>query len=372
MNLYHRCRWLGKRAVDQACFLVLIPSFLLPKKEIKREKIHKILLINLQGIGDIIETTPLITELRKEFPSAEINYLCYKENGALVEKDPRINTVIKRQKQGILNNDFLQTVKNIRKNNYDLIINLFPAQHSALLTVLSNAAYKIGNLYNTASTSNNLNVKKATKTWDIRENCKNIAAQLQMRIEYPYQPTLHISKEREKRVRKETKEKYIIINPEAQWVAKQWPNENWQRLIKELLKENKEDIIKIIGTNKEKAEDLLKPFKKEKRVQNCAEKYTIQELAAIIKHAKLVISTDSGPMHIALGVKTKTIGLFGCTDPEILVKGNKYIEIVSSYKSCPTHLKFNHHNEPEDRKQTQMKKITTQEVMERIKRIKKG
>ncbi len=369
MNLYHRCRWLGKRAIDATCFLLLAPSFLRPKKEIKKESINKILLINLQGIGDIIETTPLITELRKEFPSAEINHLCYKENGALLEKDPRINNVIKRQEEGIINNDFLQTLKEIRKNNYDLIINIFPAQHSALVTVLSNAKYEIGNLYSNKSTSNNLNVKKTRKTWNIRENCKNIAEQLQIQIKDPYQPTINLPKEIERRGKEETKEKYIIINPEAQWVAKQWPNENWQSVIKQLLKENKQDIIKIIGTQKEKAQHLLEPFKKEKRIENCIGKYTLQELVVIIKHAKLMITTDSGPMHIALAMKTKTIGLFGCTDPEILVKGNKYIEIVSSYKSCPKYLQFNHNNEPEDKKQVQMRKISVEQVLEKVRKV---
>lgn len=369
MTLYNTCRLFAKRAIDTACFLLLFPSYLRPKKEIQKEKIRKILLINLQGIGDIIETTPLITELKTEFPKAEISYLCYKENGTLLENDPRINTVIKRQKQGIVNNDFLQTLKNIRKNKYDLIINLFPAQHSALLTVLSNAEYKLGNLYSTASTSNNLNIKKAAKTWDIRENCKNIAEQLDIKITDPQQPILNIPKEIERRIVKEMKQKkYIILNPQAQWIAKQWPDKNWQELIKIILQEKKEYTIAIIGTkaDNEKTEILLKPFQKEKRTENWCGKWTLQELAAVIKYAKCMITTDSGPMHISLAVQTPTIGLFGCTDPNILVKGNKYIEIVSSYESCPKNLRFNHNNEPADKKQTQMKKITVQEVMEKI------
>ncbi len=367
MNLYNRCRQLAKKGINAACFLIIIPSYLRPKKEIQKEKIHKILLINLQGIGDIIETTPLLTEIKKHYPNTQIDYLCYQENGALLENDVRINNLIKRQKEGIINNDFLKTLKQIRKNKYDLVINIFPAQHSALLTVLSNASYKLGNLYSTASTSNNLKVKRTAKTWDVRENCKNIAEQLQIQLADPYQPTLQIPKEIEKRINKETKEKkYILLNPQAQWVAKQWPNENWQELIKIILKEKKQYTIAIIGTkaDKERTELLLSPFQKEKRIENWCGKYTIQELAARIKQAEVMITTDTGPMHIALA--TKTIGLFGCTDPNILVKGNKHIKIVSSYDSCPEQLKFNHHNEPEDWQQTQMKKITVKEVMERI------
>src|SRR3989338_9229776 len=357
MDLYQQLRMCAKKGIDSACFLLLLPSYLRERKEIQKEKIQKILLINLQGIGDVIETTAFLTELRNTFPKAKIEYLCYKESGTLLENDPRINNINKRQKQGIMNTDFFQTIHTIRKNKYNLVINLFPAQHSALLTILSNAQYKLGNLYSTASTANNLEGKKAAKTWDGRENCKNIAEQLQIQIKDPYQPNIAIPTAREKTRQKETK--YILLNPHAQWVAKQWPNEKWQELIKFLLKEKKQYNIAIIGTkaDNERTDLLINQFQKEKRVENWCGKYTLKELAAKIRDANLMITTDTGPMHIALATKTKTIGLFGCTNPNILVKGNKHIEIVSSYDSCPKQLQFNHNNEPEDQQQMQMKKI---------------
>src|SRR3989338_9923149 len=116
MDLYQQLRMCAKKGIDSACFLLLLPSYLRPKKEIQKEKIQKILLINLQGIGDIVETTQLLTELRNTFPKAQIDYLCYKENGILLEDDTRINNLIKRQKHGILNTDFFQTIHTIRKN----------------------------------------------------------------------------------------------------------------------------------------------------------------------------------------------------------------------------------------------------------------
>src|SRR3989338_4337500 len=177
-SLKNSLKKIGKKGIDITCFLVLLPSYLRPKKEIQKEKINKILLINLQGIGDIVMTTPFLTALRTEFPEGEIHYLCYKGNGDLLEEEKRINKTYKRKEDNIFSKDFLNTLKEIRKDHYDLTINLFPAQHSALLTVLSNAKYKLGNLYNTASTSNNLQIKKAEKTWDMRKNAQNIAEQL--------------------------------------------------------------------------------------------------------------------------------------------------------------------------------------------------
>jgi ADP-heptose:LPS heptosyltransferase len=123
MNLSQICCFLAKKGIDAMCFLMLLPCFLRRRREIQKDKINKILLINLQGIGDVVMTTPFLIALRAEFPQAEIHYLCYKGNGDLLEGDKRINKIYKRKEDNIFSKDFLNTLKEIRKDNYDLIIN---------------------------------------------------------------------------------------------------------------------------------------------------------------------------------------------------------------------------------------------------------
>jgi ADP-heptose:LPS heptosyltransferase len=373
MNLLNHCRWLAKKGLDAVCFVLLLPSYLRQEKEIKKEKINKILLINLQGIGDIVMTTPFLTALRKEFPNAEIHYLCYKGNGDLLEGDKRINKILKRKEDNIFSRDFLNTMKEIEQNKYSLVINLFPAQHSALLAVLSNAPYKLGNLYSTASTSNNLRVKRKEKTWDGRKNAKNIAEQLE--LEEYNEAALDIN------VSNETKKKWIGINPNATWISKNWPDEYWRMFIEKLLKEReykKHHIVLFGGPNdKEHTEKIKEEVQKRvsiedrKRIQNIAGKLQLKQTAAALEKMALFITTDSGLLHIAAAVGTKTIGLFGCTNPDILVRGNKWVEIVSRYDQCPAKFQFNHNNEPPDWKQECMKRISVEEVLEKIKSLEK-
>jgi ADP-heptose:LPS heptosyltransferase len=66
-------------------------------------------------------------------------------------------------------------------------------------------------------------------------------------------------------------------------------------------------------------------------------------------------------------MQTKTVALFGVTDPDILVSGANNLEICSSYSECPKKYQFNHNNEPHDYAQECMKKITINEVMSKIK-----
>lgn len=365
-------RW-GKKIIDGFCFLLLAPSYCRPKKAINEERIQKIILINLQGIGDILMTTPFLSALREKYPMAQIDYLCYKENGVLLENDPRINTLLKRQEENIFSTDFLKTIKMIQQRKYDLVLNLFHAQHSALLTVLSNAEYKMGNLWSTASTSNNLAVKRTRKTWDVRENCKNIAEQLGITIKGPAALSLSLEKASENKRYKEIKNRKIIaINPFAHWISKKWPKEYWQQLIKKIAEDKKyhEYVVAVIGTeeDKEEAEEVLEKIEKKRRENLCG-KYSLKNLAAALKHIRLFITTDTGPLHIALAVQTKTIGLFGVTDPDILVNGAKNIEIISKYDQCPKKFRFNHNNEPPDWEQSCMKRISVDEVMVAVEKI---
>ncbi len=386
MNIVNHCRWLAKKGLDCMCFLALFPSYFRPKRAIEKSKINKILLINLQGIGDIVMTTPFLTALRKEFPTAEIHYLCYKGNGDFLEGDKRINKILKRKEENIFSRDFLNTMKEIESNNYILVINLFPAQHSALLAVLSNAQYKLGNLYSTASTSNNLKIKEVEKTWDGRKNAKNIAEQLELREYDEAALRIIISSETKKETEEFFKnegitrsEKHIGINPNATWISKNWPDEYWCMFIEQLLKEKeyKEHQIVLFGGpgDKEHTEKIKEEVQKrilgqeKKRIQNSAGKLNIKQTAAALEKMTLFITTDSGLLHIAAAVKTKTIGLFGCTNPDILVKENKWVEIVSSYNQSPEKFQFNHNNEPPDWKQECMKQISVESVLEKVKKL---
>ncbi len=344
------------------------------KKQFQKQNVQKILLINLQGVGDIVMTTPLLTALRKEYPLAQINYLCAKENGTILSSDDHINNIVSRKKDDFFSFDFLQTLRQIRFSKYDLVLNLFPAPHSSLLTLLSGAQYIAGPVYSTSSVCNWSSQKKEP-TWDVRIQSEQIASLLGIFLENPYTLSLVVKQKQKKDIVKKLnlKRKYIVFNTPSQWKAKQWPVAQWQELVSKILFEKKYFSYQLafLGTASDDkyVNQIISSFEENKRFENWCGKWTLAELPAILQHASLLITTDSGPMHIASSVQTKTIGLFAVTDPNLLVTRNPFIHAVSSYDTCPEKFQFNHHNEPPDWNQECMKKISVEQVFSKVKQL---
>ena len=356
---YYYLRRLMKFLMDRDCFGILIFSYLRPKKTMEKNKIKKILLINLQGIGDLIMTTPFLDSLKKEYPKAKIHYLTYKRNGTIFFEDKRIDKLLVWG-GGILN--LLKTLFFIRNEKYNLAINLFRAQHSAYLTLLSNATYKLGFLYSLKLSSNNLKLKKSKfpKTRNQRLAYSFIAQMLGFNIKQidnlnlstkNNKATVAIDKLLTKNKIKKS-DKIIGINCNATWSSKNWSQENWVTLTKKLLKKHKTKKLVFIGgpNDRENVTSILNKVNSTSenipRLINLAGKCNLCELPYLIKKFSLFITTDSGPMHVAFATKTKTIALFAVTNPKLLISEKPWFKIISVHDKVPYFYKFNFNNMP--------------------------
>ncbi|GAF75915.1 unnamed protein product, partial [marine sediment metagenome] len=108
----------------------------------------------------------------------------------------------------------------------------------------------------------------------------------------------------------------VVLNPGGNWDPKKWPADKFAKLADRLVK--KYGVITLItGAKKDNAlTDEICRGMKNKAISICG-KTKIRELASIFKRAKLVISGDSGPMHIAVGVGASVVALFGPTSADI-------------------------------------------------------
>ena len=111
-------------------------------------------------------------------------------------------------------------------------------------------------------------------------------------------------------------EEFIAINPGGNWDLKRWPAENFAELGDEIFTRLG---TKVVVTGAEKDIGMCKNIAgsmKNRPALLCG-KTELKTLGAVFKRAKWVISNDSGPMHIAVAVKTPVIALFGPTSPEV-------------------------------------------------------
>jgi heptosyltransferase-2 len=112
----------------------------------------------------------------------------------------------------------------------------------------------------------------------------------------------------------------IALGPGATYgPAKRWPLPYWKELVQKLLGERQESLL-ILGGKEEKEylQALVDDFaesREAKRIHLLAGETSVLGLASMLSRCKLLITNDTGPMHVAAAVKTPTVAVFGSTSP---------------------------------------------------------
>ncbi len=107
-----------------------------------KNKIRKVLVIKIRGIGDVILSTVLIDNLVKDFPNATIDYLTEKPGSIVVKNLKEIKRTIIFENVSLIKR--LKQIFTIRKQKYDLVIDSFSNPSSAIITFFSKAKYRLG------------------------------------------------------------------------------------------------------------------------------------------------------------------------------------------------------------------------------------
>lgn len=152
----------------------------------------------------------------------------------------------------------------------------------------------------------------------------------------------------------------VVIHPKANWALKMWPPEYFSKLSDMLIERLEADIL-ITGSSQDKdlAFSILRLMRN--RPYILAGRTNLKGLGALLKLVDLVISADTGIMHLASSLKTPLIALFGPTHPKITgPRGEGFIEIIHKEKNCKLPC-----YKLDCKDNICMKKITPEEVFER-------
>jgi len=288
-----------------------------------------ILIVKLSAIGDVIHTLPSLAALRHLYPDAHITWVVEEAAADLVIHHPYLDEVlISRRKSWIKNvkaGQFQSTGREIqsfltrlRSRRYDLVIDFHGLLKSGVVVFLSGGRRKLGydswqelsGLFLNEKIPEDMTKHAVDRYLDF---LRYLGAQIND-VEFVL-PLTDETKKEAQRLRDQyhlSEKQYIAINPIAYWETKLWDNGKFARLADLIIEKLKLDVI-FTGSNKADAADILSRMTKEGI--NLGGKTSLLTLAEIYKGARAVITTDSGPMHLAAAVGTPVIALFGPTDP---------------------------------------------------------
>lgn len=284
----------------------------------------RILIVNVNWVGDIIFSTPFIRTVRMANPDARIACLVHPRCVGMLESNPRLDEIIiydeEGSHKGVIGKAGL--VFELRKGRFDTAFILHRSFTKALLTWMAGIPERVG--YATKNRGGIL----TTVVEDPETECHkveyflNIARAAGMKpdslsYEFFVEPSDRaFVAELLAKNGITGKDKVVVLCPGGNWDPKRWPKERFASLA-DLLTEKAAARIVISGSAKDVAlAQEVKGLMKNSSVVTAGET-TLRQLGALLGRADLVVANDSGPMHIAVAMKTKTIALFGPTSPRL-------------------------------------------------------
>lgn len=302
--------------------------FLHRRKEFNKDKVKKILVIKIWGMGSIILASPLFENLRRNFPEAEIWFLT-KDGFEHIYNGKFFNKIETIKLKGFFRAvyDFLMLVANIRRNKFDLVIDLeIVARYTSLLSYLSGAKVKVG-FEITGQNKDKLYDFKVLyhESKHISETFLNTIRILGIKtVLYDPEPPTCLDEDKLSLIFKKYDifKPYVVVNINASELAYQrrLAPEKFGLIIKNINNLFPEYSIVLIGSKEEI--DYVGKFRKNflsksKNIIDLSGKTNLKELFSILSKASLMISNDSGPAHAASVSKVPLIVFFGPESPVV-------------------------------------------------------
>ncbi|CNJ46898.1 lipopolysaccharide biosynthesis protein [Yersinia pseudotuberculosis] len=300
----------------------------LPEVLRNKEHVARILVIKLRHFGDVLLTTPLLSTLKANYPQAKIDVLLYGGTQDMLRENKAINHafIVDRGlkhaglKAQISGEKALFSA--LKKQHYDLILNLSDQWRAAAYCCLLKPTFSIGFHYpkrdnwlwrychstlveipNAAerhTVLNNLDILSPLQLTDIRTD-----------VTMSYGP--HDIERAKQLCQQHNIEHYILIQPSARWKFKTWASESFSELINHLTQQG--ETVLLTGS-KDQAEldyiaEIIAGCTQPEKVINLSGQLALPELAVLIDNAKLFIGVDSVAMHMAAALQTPAVVLFG-------------------------------------------------------------
>ena len=257
----------------------------------------RILIVKPSSLGDVVHALPTVARIRRQFPDASIAWLINRELAPLLQHCPLINECIEfgRRDAG----SWLPLLARLRRERFDLVVDLQGLFRSGLMTWITRAPRRIG--LSDAREGARLAYTEVVPV--IRAHAMDRYLRAADHLGCPAGPVefpLGLAATA-------TTRSLIAVHPSARWPTKLWGDDRFAELVRRLPRER----VVLTGS----ASDAPRVARIAQGCRNLAGQTGLFELAELYRQCVVLITNDSGPMHLAAAVGTPVIAIFGPTDP---------------------------------------------------------
>lgn len=294
---------------------------------------RSILLVRLTARGDVVFSSPIIRALRRSYPEARISWLGEAHTMELIEEHPELHKVFswdrahwkelfRSRRFPTLFREALALVRALRKEEFDLAIDMQGLLRSGLMAFLSGAPNRIvlrpkegSHLFAKQVVDRNRN---QGNRWEISSEYRHLAEELGLdtegfRMEVPLAPEDRAWAE--SLIRDQGLEGgFAVAIPHTTRPQKHWFEDRWAKLMDRLNDEMGLRTVILGGPGDEAADGRIRGQCSAGPVSVVAGT-TLRQAAAVIERASLVVGVDTGLTHIGIAFDRPTIGIYGSNIP---------------------------------------------------------
>ncbi|PIZ83933.1 MAG: lipopolysaccharide heptosyltransferase II [Candidatus Omnitrophica bacterium CG_4_10_14_0_2_um_filter_44_9] len=290
---------------------------------VHENRYKRILVVRTDRIGDVLISTPVVKALRDNYPMSYIAIMVSLYTKDLVEGNPYLDSVIildkdKKHKGLFATLGLSRSLKNMK---FDVAIILHPTVRVHLICFLAGIKERIG--YDRKAPYFLTTVIKHTKQYGARHESEynfdllKPLGILEVNKEL-YMPIKAYSENLVREVLKDAgvtpRDRLVVIHPASSCLSRRWPISRFAQLIDRLAMSFRVKVLIVSDSIHSDISKELVSLSKTRPI-DMSGRFDLSGLASLFKRCALVISNDSGPVHMAVAVKTPVISIFGRNQP---------------------------------------------------------
>lgn len=280
----------------------------------------KVLIVQLRRIGDILLTTPVIAHLKKSYPGTSVHFLTEPMGRQVLETNPNVDRVWVYDRKRPW-----EMIQHVRAEHYDAVLDFMNNPRTAVLTLLSGARWRVGWRHGFRRVFYNMTVPvpKEPEYVPVRKlrmlRAWMDAAGLKSGEPHTIRPELVLAPNDEaiaqKWMRSENVKdgEFVVLAPAHRHPIRSWRKDGFHNVGIKIAGKYQKRVYLAWGPGEESW--MTDVRRGAENVIGLLPMTTMREMAAIFKHAALVVTNDSGAMHTAVAVGTPTVTIYGPTRP---------------------------------------------------------
>jgi len=333
------------------CSLLHLPAQFIPKpKNQDPAAVKKLLVVKFFGIGSLILATPFFAAARKAFPNAEIHLLTLSSNreiSKMISEIDHVHCINLGSNIFDAITVYLACLRETFRGHYDVLIDMeFYTRASAVVSLASWAPVRVG-FHSRGVYRGNIQSHRVpfNTYWHVTKNFLSLLEPFGYDAVSDHTlPSLKLSPSLQENVQKflehlgDNRNRFIVINVNAGELAyeRRWFPDRFAQLASRLCRDYQVSCL-FIGSPAEKkyVQDVVdNVLAQGGDAHNVAGQFNLEEVAQICRESKLVITNDSGPLHLAAATGVPVVGFFGPETPVLYGPSGKGHLVFHQMLSC--------------------------------------